>query len=196
MVHSTSALQPSSVRLLLALAVLHGFDLYMSDVHQAYLQYAEAVDRRIFFKKLVFEYELDALNCFQLLKPLFGLCEFGYLWHQTLDHHQIKNFELEPLRSDPTLYTPMCDRRLRGLSEGCVDDRIQTVNDRFNIVCAKTWSKSNMADDQNLSCFFTGFALSKTSDGLIFQDRNQYLLTLEELPKDCFLPNSGPREWS
>ena len=40
MVHSTSTLQPQSVRLLLALAAIFEFDIWTSDVRQAYLQSA------------------------------------------------------------------------------------------------------------------------------------------------------------
>ncbi len=85
MVHSASTLQPQSIRLLLALAAMHGFDIWTSDVRQAYLQSAEPLARDIFIEKPVPEFELAPEQCLQLLKPLYGLCESGDLWHKTLD---------------------------------------------------------------------------------------------------------------
>eukprot|EP00171_Calliarthron_tuberculosum_P004009 IDg4009t1 len=75
MVHSTTTLQPQSIRLLLALAALHGFDIWTSDVRQVYLQSAEPLSRDIFIKKTLPEFELEPHQCLQLMKPLYGLSE-------------------------------------------------------------------------------------------------------------------------
>ena len=116
MVHSTSTLQPSSIRLLLALAAIHGFDVWTSDVRQAYLQSAEPLAREVFIAKPVPEFELHPSQCLKLLKPLYGLCESGDLWHQTLDRHHREDLGMNPLRSDPALYVLMKNKLLHGLS--------------------------------------------------------------------------------
>ena len=104
MVHTASTLQPQSIRLLLALAVMHSFDIWTYDVHQAYLQSAEPLSRDIFITKTVPEFELDPSQCLKLLKPLYGRCESGDMWHSTLDKHHIDDLGMQTLRSDPALY--------------------------------------------------------------------------------------------
>ena len=59
MVHSTSTMQPQSIRLLLALAAVFEFDIWTSDVRQAYLQSAEPLARDIFTRSPVQEFELN-----------------------------------------------------------------------------------------------------------------------------------------
>ena len=63
MVHSTSTLQPQSVRLLLALAAIFEFDIWTSDVRQGYLQSVEPLARDIFIRKPVPEFELAPSQC-------------------------------------------------------------------------------------------------------------------------------------
>lgn len=69
MVHSAASLQPQFNRLLLAIAEMNGFDIWTSDVHQAYLQSTEPLLRDP-------EFEIKVDQCFKLLKPLYGLCDF------------------------------------------------------------------------------------------------------------------------
>ena len=87
MVHFTSTLQPQSIRLLLALAAVFEFDIWTSGVRQAYLQSAEPLDRDIFIRSPVQEFELNPSQYLKLLKPLSSLCESGDLWHETLAKH-------------------------------------------------------------------------------------------------------------
>jgi len=50
---------------------MYGFDIWTSDVRQAYLQSAEPVSRDKFVTKPFPEFELDPSQCLQLPKPLY-----------------------------------------------------------------------------------------------------------------------------
>ena len=185
MVHSALTLQPQSVRLLLALSAMLDFNTWVSDVKQAYLQSSEPISREIFIEKVVPEFELEPHQCLQLVKPLYGLCESGDLWHQTLDTHHREDLGMKPLRSDPVLYTLIVNGRLRGLSGGYVDDVIRAGDAHFQKVALKTREKFEMAEDKKLPCTFTGFSLSPDENGGFIQDQHQYLRKLELLPLDA-----------
>ena len=184
MVHSTTILQPQSIRLLLALASMFGFDVWTADVPQAHLQSAEPLMREIYINKLVPEFELNPDHCLQLLKPLYGLCDSGDLWHDTLDKHHREDLEMKPMRSDLALYIWMVNGLLKGLSDGYVDDLIRAGDGDFKDLAAKTNEKFDMADIEHIPCTFTGFDLKTGTDGTITIDQNAYLKKLEELPLD------------
>ena len=85
--HGAQTLQASSIRLLLALAPMFGFDIWSSDVKLAYFQSPEPLRRRVFIKNPAPEFELSPEECFELLLPLDGLCDAVDLWHKTLHTH-------------------------------------------------------------------------------------------------------------
>ena len=132
MVHSAATQQPQSIRLLLALARIFGFDIWTSDVRQSYLQSAVPLSREVFIKNPVHEFELDADQCLQLLKPLYGLCESGDLWFETLDKHHRVDLKMKPFRIDPAMYYLLADGMLYGISGGYVDDLIRAGNGSRN----------------------------------------------------------------
>lgn len=185
MVHSTTTLQPQSVRLLLALAAMHNFHIWTSDVRQAYLQSAQPLTRDIFIDKPVPEFELQPSQCLQLLKPLYGLCESGDHWHETLDKHHREELRMTPFKCDPALYYKMMNNVLCGLSGGYVDDLIRTGNQDFKKLSRKTKEVFDMAEDELLPCNFTGFSLRRGTGRDILIDQHAYLKNLEEIPLDA-----------
>lgn len=185
MVHSATTLQPQSIRLLLALANIHGFDVWSSDVRQAYLQSAEPLAREIFIDKPVPEFELEPHQCLQLMKPLYGLCESGDMWHRTLDDHHRNDLGMSPFRSDPAMYKIMADGMLQGISGGYVDDLLRTGSAEFRHLSRKTHERFEMDDDENLPVTFSGFTLARDKDGSIIQDQHIYLSNLEALDKSA-----------
>ena len=65
MVHTATTLQPQYIRIL-SLANIHDFDIWTSDSRPAYMQSSDPLDREIFIKKPVPEFELDPNECLQL----------------------------------------------------------------------------------------------------------------------------------
>ena len=94
MVHGARTVQASSVRLLVALATTLNFDIWSTDVKLTYLQSSKSLERRVFIHNPAPEFELDPHECFELLKPLYGLCDSGDLWHETLQKHLLDDMEM------------------------------------------------------------------------------------------------------
>lgn len=70
MIHSSQTLQPSSVRFILGMAIAHEFDVWTSDVFQAYLQTDCILIRKAFINNPPAEFEPKANEFLHLLKPL------------------------------------------------------------------------------------------------------------------------------
>jgi Reverse transcriptase (RNA-dependent DNA polymerase) len=77
-VHNSTAIKQSSVRLLLALTATLGFNVWTIDVNQAYLQAAVGLQRKIFTKPDVLNLGEDEI--LQVIKPLYGLSDSGDYW--------------------------------------------------------------------------------------------------------------------
>ena len=118
------------------------------------------------------------------MKPLYGLCESGDLWHRTLDKHHREDLGMKPLRSDPAFYFLVKDGQLQGLAGGYVDDLIRAGGAFFKQISQRTRETFEMAEDKRLPCTFTGFSLHQDKKGNIIQDQHQYLRKLEQLPLD------------
>ncbi len=99
--HSTRTIQASSTRLLLSLASTLGFDIWTADVTQAYLKSGKPLKRDIFVRNPADEFELNTNQFLRLVRPLYGLCESGDLWYETLDNHLGDNLGMEPTKTDP-----------------------------------------------------------------------------------------------
>lgn len=73
MFHPTSTLQEQFTSMLLAFSRLLNFDLWTSDVSQAYLQSSERLERDIYIHTPVPEFEMNPSQCLLLLKSLYGI---------------------------------------------------------------------------------------------------------------------------
>lgn len=102
----------------------------------------------------------------ELLKPLYGLCELGDLWHTTIDNYHRVDLNMKPSRSDPAFYISFTDSGdVRGFSGNYVDDMLRARNDEFRHISAATAKKFRLGENQHLPCEFSGFHLDKLDDG-------------------------------
>lgn len=185
MVHTTQTLQPSSIRLLLTTAAMFNFDIWTSDVKQAYLQAAEPLSREVYIKRAVPEFELSPHECLQLLRPLYGLCESGDLWFETLTNHHRDKLGMASARSDAALFSKMKDNKLIGLSGVYVDDMLRVGTAEFKKLCRETSKEFDMSEDDCPSCNFTGFKISYGDDNTVEISQKDYCEKLKLLPDDA-----------
>ena len=184
MVHTSQTLQLASIRLMLAFASIFDFDVWISDVRQAYLQSEEPLSKAIYIDRPCPEFSLNPDQCLQLLKPLYGLCESGDLWHATLDRHHRKDLGMKPLDSDPALYHLMIDGILAGLSGSYVDDILRCGTKAFRRHCLPTNKRFEIAADEEIPCTFTGFRLSYDSRQAVQLDQCRYVEKIKPIPED------------
>ena len=81
---------------------------------------------RVFIKHPALEFELEPHECFELLRPLYGLSDAGDLWHKTLHSHLVDDLHLTSAKTAPSLYFARANGKIIGLSGSYVDDLIRT----------------------------------------------------------------------
>lgn len=181
MVHTSQTTQPSSIRLLLAIAIMQDFEIWISDARQVYLQSSEVLSRSIFIKDIQLKFDFNSKECLQSLKRLYGLSESGDLWHRSFDNHHRKDVIMHPLCFDSALYVSMTEETLGEKTGVYVDNFIRAGTKVFRIKCQKAHKKFGRTGAE-LSCFcFSGFQVDKFKNELMVH-QSSYISVLKPLP--------------
>ena len=180
MVNGPQTLQAFSARVLLGLAAAHGFKVWTSDVKLAYLQSSKPLERRVFIHNPAHEFELDPKECFELLRPLYGLCDAGDLWHESLNRHLREDLNLQPTKADPSLYFSFRDDKLVGIHGSYVDDLLRSGDSEFKEFCEATHRRFETSGDEDLPVTFAGFNITNHNNQLSME-QTFYIKQLEEL---------------
>lgn len=67
----------------------------------------------------------------KLLKPLYGLCESGDLWYQTLANFCKNDLKLKTIQSDPARRYLKQEKTLRGICGAFVDNLLSAGDNVF-----------------------------------------------------------------
>ena len=106
---------------MIALAATLGLRVWSIDVKLAFLQSTEPLHRRIFIRNPAEESRFEPEQCFELLRPIYGLADAGDLCHVTMDKHLIDDLQMEQSKSDPSLYFHFDSDKLIGVKGTYVD---------------------------------------------------------------------------
>eukprot|EP00171_Calliarthron_tuberculosum_P004844 IDg4844t1 len=139
--------------------------------------------RDVYITNHLSEFELEAHQCLKLLKPLYGLCESGDLWHSTIDEHHRLDLGMEATRSDTALYTLLSNSKLIRLSGGYVGDLLRADTPAFRKPSQLTHEKFDMGADDSPPCAFSSFLLSRDRDGNLLLHQKLYLKQLDPSPR-------------
>lgn len=105
--HDVTALRPTSIRMIRSIAAVLKLQLFLHDVIQAYLQAKDVLTRDVYLQPKPEDLHLFGLRPDELLKiikPLYGLCDFGDYWNVTIDDHLKNDLKMRKDVSDVSLY--------------------------------------------------------------------------------------------
>ena len=140
------------------------FEVWSSNVKLAYLQSTEPLVRRVFIKNPAPEFELLPHECFELLRPLYGLIDAGDLLHKTLHKHLTEDIGLEATKADPSLYFSFREGKLIGINGSNVDDLLRAGGNDFRNICNKTHERFETSGDETAPLTFAGFNIEPKRD--------------------------------
>jgi transposase InsO family protein len=183
LIHNSTTLKHQSVRLILALASVFGFDLWSSDVNQAYLQSAEKLQRDIFIRPE--ELDLGPDELLQLVLPLYGITESGDYWGETLTEHHIKDQQMTQTKQDFSLFFKHVGETLVGLSGAFVDDLIRAGTLHFKENSQETTeNRFDIKPPITNEFTFAGFDIETKADHRKIS-QNDYIRRLKLVPSTC-----------
>ena len=188
LVHNTTTLKQSSVRMLVAIAAIFGFKLWSQDVSQAYLQSAEKLMREVYLKPnrrdAEKHFHLNEKQLLRLLKPLYGLADSGDYWHVTFANHIKNDLEMIPSTGDLSLFFQTIRGKLAGLTGAYVDDSIGTGDARFEEKSRLMERKFESKAREYENFKFAGIQIERTEDGYMMH-QEKYAVSLTPLSLDC-----------
>lgn len=186
-VHDTSTLRASSIRWILSAASIHKFRIFSHDVTQAYLQSKDKLTRKIFIKpkkKDLDTFQISPDYLLELIRPLYGVCDAGDYWGETIESHVVNDIGMKPLISDPSLYVKTGDDGPEGITGSYVDDCLHAGNEEFQktteVSLKKFDSKPRVYD--NFDFFGTQI---KTEQGNFFVGQEYYTRNMSSVPSNA-----------
>lgn len=103
-IYETETLKHSFLCIILSFAIIMVYKLWSQDVYQVYIQSEKPLQRPIYIKPSK-QLNLGPEILCKFLKPLHGVCDLGYFWHETFRRNLINDLSLQSLLTDELLYT-------------------------------------------------------------------------------------------
>ena len=173
-VHNASTLKQSSIRMLLALAAIIGFNVWSINIKQAYLRSACQLNRDVFIKPNVLELKQNEL--LRIVMLLYGLADSGDYWGETLTRHHLDKLRMKQTNGDFSLFFKILGNKLTALSGTYVDGIIRAGDQEY----LESSTRQTLADFESKEPSFRTF----TFTGLqVSQDDTEKTLCQEEYIK-------------
>lgn len=182
MVHDTSTLRISSIRLILSIAAVMQFRCFSHDVTQAYLQSKSHLTREVYIRPKERDKEILGVKdgeLFKLIRPLYGLCDAGDYWGETMTSHLINDLKMRPTSGDPSLYYWKDRGKLAGVTGMYVDDLLNAGNVNFQKHAESTLNVFDSKPRVNDHFDFFGAQVDTLDDGTIHMTQRYYARSLK-----------------
>jgi len=178
----------TTVKMMLALAAISGWNLRSLDISAAFLQGKE-LEREVFVQPPP-KISIPG-TVWKLKKGLYGLKEAARKWYDELSTELIK-MGRQKLVGDPGCFIFHRDGKFVGFVVIHVDDIIIAGTPEFVLeTVGKLKERFRVSKDQIESFIYTGMAIRSDKHGRLFLNQNQYLEEMDQVPKDA---ENGPED--
>ena len=170
------------MEILVGLAALFGFQLFSTDVTQAYLQGAEKLKRDVYIKPSA-EFGLCPNRILKLLIPLYGLADSGDHWGRSLRDHLLKDIGMSAGTTDGALFFRKGANQLTGVCATHVDDCLHAANAMYLKISQSIEKRFQCRDREFDRIQFSSVHIATSSNGFCI-NQDHYIKTIDPLPKD------------
>lgn len=179
LVHDSATSRQASARILVGLAAAFEFELFSTDVTQAYLQSATPLQREVYIKPGK-DFGLGPDKLLKLLRPLYGLADSGDYWGATFSRHITEQLGMTPTIGDAAFFYKNEGGRLVGLTSTYVDDALQAGTSDFSRSVERTEKEFECKPREYDHTSFVGKQINRCEDGFTI-DQAPYIDSLKPL---------------
>lgn len=184
LIHASPTVRQHTVKLLIAIAAIHGFSLWTPDVTQAYLQSAERLSRKVYLRA-PYEFNLTSDELLKLLKPLYGLSGSGDYWHHTFKGHLRRDLSMTQATGDLSLWFKSVEQALNGMIAVYVGDQLSAGTPAFEEETKITERQFQSRPRKYDHISFAGVEISQRPDGSVLMHQRPHADRIQHLPKSC-----------
>lgn len=104
LINTANTVRHNSVKVLVSINAMHGYRVWTQDVSQAYLLESEKMGRKAYINPQE-KFKLGTGKLLRLLKPLYGITDYGDLWNNNFTKHLTLELSMVRITGDLSLYS-------------------------------------------------------------------------------------------
>ena len=182
LVHDSTNVRQSSVRIVIALAAIMGFEVWTEYISQAYFQSAGKLLREVYLRPNK-HLQAPVGSILKLLQPLYGLADSGEYWCATFAEHLMRNLGMQTVASDTFLFFRRARAQLRGLLASYVDETLACGDSLFSQLTERTRKRFEVKSQEYGNMRFSGVYIDRSYNGFN-SPRRPHIDRLKPLPSD------------
>ena len=182
LVHDSTNVSQSSVRLLIELATIMGFDVWTEDISQACFQSASKLLREVYLRPNK-HLQAPVGYILKLLRPLYGLADSSDYSYATFAEHLGKKLFMRTVASDMSLFSRRARGQLTGLLASYVDETLACGDSSFSQLPEETRKRFEVKSREYENMRFSGVYIDRSDNGFDIHQR-PYIDHLKPLPSD------------
>ena len=184
LVHASTTVKPSYVRVLVALAAIFGLKLWSKTLTLSCIQGAERILRQVYVKQKP-EFQLSTNELLQILRPMYCFSDSGEYWHSTFLKFLKIDLKMGRVAGDLSFFPNLMHGKIEGLIATHVDDTLVAGTKDFNQAAKRIEDRFDAKPREESDITFAGIHIEENEACSFTLHQGLYAERLKALRPDC-----------